>query len=77
MLNKLIIAAASFALISSTAFAAENDQCAQECPEGQIMVSFLGGGANGEDVGCQCLPPGVMAPEGADTSGTGDEYTGE
>ena len=77
MLNKLIIATASLALISSTAFAAEEDQCTSECPSGQIKVSFLGGGANGEEVGCQCLPPGQMVDDNTDYGATGPEYTGE
>ena len=45
------------------------DSCSSACPSGQVKVSFLGGGENG-DVACVC----VDAPQSAEMPNDDNNY---
>lgn len=73
-----MIVALSFGL---PAFA-EGDQCQQDCPSGEKLVSYLGGGDDNSPVDCHCVADdGSAMPN--DNADYGDpdtaqhEYTGE
>ena len=77
----LTLILAAVCTLASTAYA-DPDQCAQACPSGETMVSYLGGGDGNSPVDCQCVADDGQAmpnddADYGDPDTSAHEYTGE